>query len=165
MPVLALPSASVPPAETFALGSAKNPAGSVIGVDSLSLLLDGRRWMPVMGELHYTRVPAEHWREELLKMKAGGIFGRAEGKGLGSGRLGGGESEGWHGKVGWCAGKNRASLGVSGHTTGTVTRAATTTAVDCMIVVGVEGDPGDVVHHLDEAGEFGRGLGSCFGPW
>jgi hypothetical protein len=29
--------------------------------------------MPVMGELHYTRVPVGRWREELLKMKAGGI--------------------------------------------------------------------------------------------
>lgn len=73
MPSLSLPAAQPPVAETFALGSARNPAGSVIGVDSLSLLLDGRRWMPVMGELHYTRVPAASWREELLKMKAGGI--------------------------------------------------------------------------------------------
>lgn len=73
MPSLVLPLARPPVAENFALGSAQNPAGSVIGVDSLSLLLDGRRWMPVMGELHYSRVPAGQWREELLKMKAGGI--------------------------------------------------------------------------------------------
>ncbi len=73
MPSLALPPARPPAPETYALGSNRNPAGSVIGVDSLSLLRDGRRWMPVMGELHYSRVPADRWREELLKMKAGGI--------------------------------------------------------------------------------------------
>lgn len=73
MPSLTLPATQPPAAETFALGTAKNPAGSVIGVDSWSLLLDGHRWMPVMGELHYSRVPAERWRDELLKMKAGGV--------------------------------------------------------------------------------------------
>ena len=26
-----------------------------------------------MGEMHYSRVPAAEWREELLKMKAGGV--------------------------------------------------------------------------------------------
>ena len=29
--------------------------------------------MPVMGEFHYTRCPEAEWREELLKMKAGGV--------------------------------------------------------------------------------------------
>jgi len=28
---------------------------------------------PVMGEMHYSRVPQAEWREELLKMKAGGV--------------------------------------------------------------------------------------------
>lgn len=70
---LSIPPATVPAAESYQLGSAHNPAGSVIGVDPLRLRLDGERWMPVMGELHYTRVPAVSWREELLRMKAGGI--------------------------------------------------------------------------------------------
>eukprot|EP01046_Picozoa_sp_COSAG06_P093697 COSAG06_NODE_39875_length_407_cov_16.847403_1_plen_91_part_01 len=32
-----------------------------------------RRWFPVSGEIHLGRVPAAVWREELLKMKAGGL--------------------------------------------------------------------------------------------
>lgn len=73
MPFLSVALPPAPPAEIFHLGSAQNPAGSVIGVDSISLRLDGARWMPVMGELHYARVPASDWRDALLKMKAGGI--------------------------------------------------------------------------------------------
>lgn len=73
MPAIALSAPTPPPAEPFRLGSARRPGGPEIGVDSLSLRQDGQRWMPVMGELHYTRVPADRWREELLKMKAGGI--------------------------------------------------------------------------------------------
>ena len=73
MPQLSIPFAVAPPAETYGLGAAANPAGSVIGADPLSLRRDGARWMPVMGEFHYSRFPAAGWREELLKMKAGGI--------------------------------------------------------------------------------------------
>ncbi|MBK8478171.1 MAG: beta-galactosidase [Opitutaceae bacterium] len=63
------------PAQTagFALGTARNPSGSTIAADNRSLLLDGQPWTPVMGEFHYARYPAAEWREELLKMKAGGI--------------------------------------------------------------------------------------------
>jgi len=42
-------------------------------LDSYSLRLNGRPWTPVMGEIHYSRLPANEWREELLRMKAGGI--------------------------------------------------------------------------------------------
>jgi hypothetical protein len=66
----------VPPAapETgFNLGTAANPIGATIAADSQCLLRDGQPWTPVMGEFHYTRCPAAEWREELLKMKAGGI--------------------------------------------------------------------------------------------
>ncbi|ACB74649.1 beta-galactosidase [Opitutus terrae] len=63
------------PAESaaFAMGTAKNPSGSTLALDSRSLWLDGRRWTPAMGEFHYSRYPAAEWRNELLKMKAGGI--------------------------------------------------------------------------------------------
>ena len=63
------------PAESgyFKLGATKNPAGHEWGVDSRSLLFDGARVTPVMGEFHYTRCPENEWREELLKMKAGGV--------------------------------------------------------------------------------------------
>jgi len=64
-----------PPAETgyFKLGTTKNPAGHEINLNSRSLLFDGQPVFPVMGEIHYSRVPQAEWREELLKMKAGGV--------------------------------------------------------------------------------------------
>jgi hypothetical protein len=64
-----------PPAETgyFKLGTTKNRAGHEINVNSRSLLFDGQPVFPVMGEIHYARVPQAEWREELLKMKAGGV--------------------------------------------------------------------------------------------
>ena len=50
-----------------------SPAGHRISVDSRSLSLDGKPWLPVMGEFHFARYPEKYWREELLKMKAGGV--------------------------------------------------------------------------------------------
>jgi len=43
-----------------------SPSGHRISVDSRSLSLDGKRWLPVMGEFHFTRYPEKYWREELL---------------------------------------------------------------------------------------------------
>jgi beta-galactosidase len=60
-------------AEGFKMGESRRPDGTTITVDSRSLRLDGRPWTPVMGEFHYSRYPETEWREELLKMKAGGI--------------------------------------------------------------------------------------------
>lgn len=37
------------------------------------LMKDGRPWMPVMGEMHYSRYQAGLWEESLRKMKAGGV--------------------------------------------------------------------------------------------
>jgi hypothetical protein len=64
-----------PPAESgyFKLGTTKNPAGHEINVNSRSLLFDGQPVFPVMGEMHYSRVPQVEWHAELLKMKAGGV--------------------------------------------------------------------------------------------
>jgi len=64
-----------PPAVTgyFRLGTTKNPAGHEISVNSRSLLFDGQPVFPVMGEIHFSRVPQAEWRDELLKMKAGGV--------------------------------------------------------------------------------------------
>ena len=63
------------PGETgyFKLGTTKNPAGHEINVNSRSLLFDGQPVFPVMGEMHYSRVPQAEWRDELLKIKAGGV--------------------------------------------------------------------------------------------
>ena len=41
--------------------------------DNISLLRDGVRWFPTMGEIHYSRVPCAYWEETLNKMKAGGV--------------------------------------------------------------------------------------------
>lgn len=41
--------------------------------DSRSLIVDGRRVMPVMGEVHYSRIPADEWAAEVRKMKDGGV--------------------------------------------------------------------------------------------
>lgn len=63
-----------PPIDSgFKMGTAAAPNGHTLTVDSRSFLLDGRRWTPVMGEFHYTRYAAAEWRDELRKMKAGGI--------------------------------------------------------------------------------------------
>jgi hypothetical protein len=64
---------SPPESGYFKFGTTKNPAGNEISANSRSLLLDGQPWFPVMGEFHYARVPQAEWREELLKMKAGGV--------------------------------------------------------------------------------------------
>ena len=37
------------------------------------LIRDGRPWLPMMGEFHYTRYPRGEWRRELEKMKACGV--------------------------------------------------------------------------------------------
>ncbi len=44
-----------------------------LGYDNVSLLVDGKRWFPMMGEMHFSRYPKKNWEEELCKMKAGGI--------------------------------------------------------------------------------------------
>jgi hypothetical protein len=55
------------------LGTATAPAGHALGANNQYLTRDGRPWLPVMGEFHYTRSPAESWEAELAKMKSAGI--------------------------------------------------------------------------------------------
>ena len=57
----------------FKLGTTRDLSGHELALNSRCLLLDGEPWFPVMGEMHYSRVPAAEWRAELLKMKAGGV--------------------------------------------------------------------------------------------
>jgi len=66
---------ATPPANTegYEMGESRRPDGATLTLDSHSLRLNGRPWTPVMGEFHYSRIPAKEWREELLKMKAGGV--------------------------------------------------------------------------------------------
>lgn len=41
--------------------------------DSRSLIIGGKRVVPVMGEVHYSRIPADEWQREVRKMKDGGV--------------------------------------------------------------------------------------------
>ena len=47
--------------------------GKEVRWDSQSLLIDGHRVVPVMGEIHYSRIPAGEWQREIRKMKEGGV--------------------------------------------------------------------------------------------
>ncbi len=49
------------------------PFGSAVTWDQHSLLFDGHRVCPVMGEIHYSRIPADEWTAELRKMREGGV--------------------------------------------------------------------------------------------
>src|ERR1035441_11002526 len=65
---------SSPPGPTsFRGGTSASPDGHVLGMNERFLTLDGKPWLPVMGEFHYTRVPEAQWEEEILKMKEGGV--------------------------------------------------------------------------------------------
>jgi beta-galactosidase len=57
----------------FQMGTATRPDGASITLDTYSLRLNGQPWTPVMGEFHFSRYPQSEWREELLKIKAGGV--------------------------------------------------------------------------------------------
>ncbi|MFV0606224.1 MAG: beta-galactosidase, partial [Niabella sp.] len=57
----------------FNMGTATNPKGSSIIVTPQSLLFNGKPVVPVMGEIHFSRIAENEWEKELLKMKAGGI--------------------------------------------------------------------------------------------
>lgn len=52
---------------------AEAPDGTVYTADSVSLMKNGKRFIPVMGEMHFSRVRETEWEDELLKMKAGGV--------------------------------------------------------------------------------------------
>lgn len=47
--------------------------GGSIEVNNYYIIRDGKPVIPVMGEFHYSRYPAEQWEQEILKMKAGGV--------------------------------------------------------------------------------------------
>ena len=57
----------------FKFGTSSNPAGHTVTVDRHGVMMDGKYVIPVMGEIHYSRVPREDWRREIRKMRAGGI--------------------------------------------------------------------------------------------
>ena len=50
-----------------------NPKGDEINVTSRYFTRNGKPWIGVMGEFHFSRYSRENWHRELAKMKAGGI--------------------------------------------------------------------------------------------
>jgi len=50
-----------------------NSKGESIDVNSFYIERNGKPFIPVIGEFHYSRYPNQYWDEELKKMKAGGI--------------------------------------------------------------------------------------------
>jgi len=51
----------------------KNPAGVTLSANNKYFERNGKPWFPVMGELHYNRVPQQEWENEIIKMKSGGL--------------------------------------------------------------------------------------------
>ncbi|RVT73340.1 hypothetical protein EOD40_13915 [Flavobacterium sufflavum] len=50
-----------------------NTKGETIGLNSFYLERNGKPFIPVIGEFHFSRYPHQYWDEQLKKMKAGGI--------------------------------------------------------------------------------------------
>ncbi len=62
-----------PPIPSLPRLGGSNPSGDVVGFTNKSMTLNGRPWFAVAGEIHYSRLPRERWKDALLCMKAGGI--------------------------------------------------------------------------------------------
>lgn len=54
-------------------GISESPVMPDVKWDAQSLIIDGERVMPVMGEIHYSRLPENEWRSSVRKMKEGGV--------------------------------------------------------------------------------------------
>src|SRR5271166_1980337 len=52
-----------PEAAPYEVGAAKSPTGSLIGLNSRYLTLNGTPRLPVMGEFHFSRYPRAQWEE------------------------------------------------------------------------------------------------------
>ena len=55
------------------LYTSTSPSGHTFSLNSLYYTKDGQPWYPVMGEIHYARIPQTDWEESILKMKASGV--------------------------------------------------------------------------------------------
>ncbi len=44
-----------------------------IGYNDYYFEKDGKPWLPIMGEMHYSRTERRHWKRSLYTMKAGGV--------------------------------------------------------------------------------------------
>lgn len=50
-----------------------SPTGKQIEFNSFHMSVDNKPFIPIMGEIHYSRLPHAYWEEQILKMKSGGI--------------------------------------------------------------------------------------------
>lgn len=64
---------SVTAQNTASLFSGNSAHNTEVTWDSYSLMFDGKRVVPAMGEVHYSRIPETEWEDEVHKMKEGGI--------------------------------------------------------------------------------------------
>jgi hypothetical protein len=73
--VLSVDASARPPAAAtgFHMGTASDPSGHTLTLDSRGLLRDGQPLVAISGEFHFSRCPVSQWRDELLKMKSGGV--------------------------------------------------------------------------------------------
>ena len=55
------------------IGARAADFGKPVTWDGKSLFIDGHRVCPVMGEIHYSRVPVDEWQREVRKMREGGV--------------------------------------------------------------------------------------------
>ena len=55
------------------LDATANDLGKTVNWDRYSLIIDGHRVCPVMGEVHYSRIPADEWQREVRRMREGGV--------------------------------------------------------------------------------------------
>lgn len=62
-----------PRTDTLRMGANAAPNGDTIGINSRYLTRNGKPWLPVMGELHYARVPETQWDDAIAKVKAAGV--------------------------------------------------------------------------------------------
>ncbi|MFY0599467.1 MAG: beta-galactosidase [Cyclobacteriaceae bacterium] len=51
----------------------KNPKGDVIKVNNKYVEKNGKPWIPISGEFHFSRYPETHWEDAILKMKSSGL--------------------------------------------------------------------------------------------
>jgi hypothetical protein len=61
------------PAPGDPIMSGANPAGESLAANARYLLVNGRPWFPIAGELHYWRFPEACWDDSILKIRAGGV--------------------------------------------------------------------------------------------
>ncbi len=57
----------------FNMGTKTSPSGQTIEMNNHYITYDKKPVIPIMGEFHYTRYPAEYWEEEIVKIKASGV--------------------------------------------------------------------------------------------